>query len=102
MTVSTFPNASQTTPSAQARRVKLHLLDLLVCLALATSTLRWFTVISFGNVSVEPVHVALVFVFLYFCVSTRRLNEAASIISYAPYFWALYVAYLLLSFVFLL
>jgi O-antigen ligase len=102
MTTSTFPAVKSVIAPARMSSTAVQLLDLLVCVALATSTLRWFTVMNFGTVSLEPVHIALLFLVLYFGISARALNDASRLLSYAPIFWAVYTAYLLLSFVFLL
>jgi hypothetical protein len=102
MAISTFPVTKSVIGPAPLASTTVQTIDLLVCLALATSTLRWFTVLNFGNVSLEPVHIALLFLVLYFAVSTRAVGDAYRLLSYAPIFWVLYTAYLLLSFVFLL
>src|SRR5882757_3351133 len=102
MTISTHPGVRLVATSAQSTSNAVRLLDLLVCLVLVTSTLRWFTVASYGNVSVEPVHVALVLLVVYLFVSTRSFGEIPRLLSYAPIFWVLYLSYLLLSFAFLL
>jgi O-antigen ligase len=102
MTTSTFPDAKSVATSAQSLRAAVPLLDLLVCLAFVTSSLRWFTVLSYGSVSVEPIHLALLFLLLYFFFSQRALGKASRLLSYAPLFWTLYTLYLLLSLAFLL
>src|SRR5258708_37410177 len=102
MATSTFPDAASVTTSAQPLSTAVQLLDLLVCLAVVTSSLRWFTVLSYGGVSLEPVHIALLFLVLYFFISVRALGRASLLLSYAPLFWILYTSYLLLAFVFLL
>lgn len=97
MTLSTFPGEKSVATPARSSRSTIKLLELLVCLAFVTSSLRWFTVLSYGSVSIEPVHVALVFLTLYFCFSLRALSEVSFLLSYAPLFWVLYTLYLLLS-----
>lgn len=102
MTTSPFPGAKSADTHTQSPSTAIRLLDLLVCLALVTSSLRWFTVLSYGSVSIEPVHIALVLLTLYFYFSIRALGEVSLLLSYAPLFWILYISYLLLSLVFLL
>lgn len=83
-------------------RPAVSLLGLCVCATIVVAPLRWQTVVSLGDISLEPIHVMLILVGLCFVFSARSMAEAWSLLLYAPSFWVFSILYLVLSLVFLL
>lgn len=80
----------------------VSLLGLCVCATIVVAPLRWQTVVSLGDVSLEPIHVTLILVGLCFAFSARSIAGAWSLLLYAASFWLFSILYLALSLVFLL
>jgi hypothetical protein len=71
-------------------------------LAIVTSSLRWVTVLKFGNVSLEPIHISLLALTLCFLASPTAISASVGFLFSAPAFWLFMLLYFLLSLLFLL